>query len=194
MSTSVTGQSIKSSPIIERPLTENETKFLQGILKNGAVPALRVLGALTGFSALTLVIGAASGLPMQPGMYAPMVMITGILGMIFGGTSQSLRFPIRRVLAKGTAHEAYGVPEIGTGSARSVPVTLAGLSFQLKPRQAKRLLPGRMNRIAYAEAGPSGGRKGKRGLSVALALEWNGTSVSKRETFLLKTEPTGATK
>jgi hypothetical protein len=175
----------QGNPVVERALTQNEISFLQSILKKGAVPALRVLGALSGFSAIMLVIGGAAGLPVDPGTYTPLVMITGILGMVLGGASQSIRYPVRRALAKGTAHEVYGVPEIGTGNSRSVPVSLAGLSFQLRPSQVARLLPGRMNKMAFAEAGPAGRKGSKSGLSTALVLEWNGNVVARRETLQL---------
>ena len=184
------GRIVQASPVVERALTQNEINLLQSILKKGAVPILRVLGALTGFSAIVLVIAAATGQPVDPGTYTPLVMITGILGLAFGGASQSIRYPVRKALAKGTAHEVYGVPEIGTGSSRSVPVRLAGLSFQLKPGQVARLLTGRMNRMAYAEAGPAGRKASKSGLSTALMLEWNGNTVARRETLqLLATGP-----
>jgi len=181
------GRIVQASPVVERALTQNEINFLQSILKKGAVPILRVLGALTGFSAIILVIAAATGQPVDPGTYTPLVMITGILGMAFGGASQSIRYPVRKALAKGTAREVYGVPEIGTASSRSVPVNLAGLSFALRPSQLAHLLPGRMNKIAFTEAGPSTRKGSKNGPSTALVLEWNGNTVARRETLQLLT-------
>ena len=81
------------------------------MLRKGSVPGLRIFGALSGFSAIMLVIGSAAGLPVDPGTYTPMVVITGLLGMVFGGASQSIRYPVRKALAKGTAREVYGVPK-----------------------------------------------------------------------------------
>ena len=187
---SLTGQIKQTNPVVKRALTQNEINFLRSTLKQGAIPVLRIIGALTGFSAVMLVIAAATGQPLDPATYTPLVMITGILGMVFGGASQSLRYPIRKALAAGTANEVYGVPEIGPGNARSIPVTLSGLSFRLRPSQVARLLPNRMNKIAYAEAGPAGRKGSKTGLSTGLVLAWNGKTVARRETFqLVKTEP-----
>jgi hypothetical protein len=191
---SPTVATILDDPIHERPLTENEISFLQSIVKKGKVPALRVFGVLTSVMALALVAAAALGLPLDPSTYTPLVLVTGFLGLGLGGASRSIRNPINRVLAAGKAREVYGVPEITNPRSRLVQVGLAGLTFQLRPVQAEQLFADRMNKVAYAEGGRVGGAKGRVGGTLGLVLEWNGTPVSKRETFLVRDTSLGSTK
>jgi hypothetical protein len=174
---------------VERPLADGEVDLLRRTQKTGVIPLLRMLGVLTGIMPLAVIAAAAMGAPMVADTYIPLVMVTGFLGIAFGGASMGRRTQIARALAHGSAREVYGVPEIATSKVGPVAVGIAGLSLRLKAAQSKRLLPDRMNKIVYADGGTAGGPKAKAGWSLALALEWNGTAVPKLETFFVKTGP-----
>jgi len=182
------------APIAERPLTDREVGLLHQSEKTGVVPLLRILGVLTGIMPLSLIAAAVAGAPLVADIYTPLILITGFLGIGFGGASRSRRTAIARALSKGSAREVYGIPEMQAAKAGSVAVGLGGLSLRLKAAQAARLLPDRMNKIVYVDGGAAGGPRAKAGWSVALALEWNGTEITKPETFLVKTGAAGVGK
>lgn len=182
------------SPIVERPLTDAEVDLLRRGDKTGVIPLLRILGALTGIMPLSLIAAAAMGAPLVADTYVPLILLTGFLGVGFGSASMRRRSAIARAIARGTAREAYGIPEIQAAKATSVAVGLAGLSLQMKPPQANRLRADRMNKIVYVEGGTPGGPRAKAGWSVALALEWNGTPTQRLETFIVKTGAAGIAK
>src|SRR2546428_11141972 len=191
-SASISSSASPDAPIAERPRTAREVGLLHQSEKTGVVPLLRILGVLTGIIPLSLIAAAVAGAPLVADTYTPLILITGFLGIGFGGASRSRRTAIARALAKGSAREVYGIPEMQTAKAGSVAVGLGGLSLRLKAAQAARLLPDRMNKIVYVDGGAAGGPRAKAGWSVvALALEWNGTEITKPETFLVKTGAAG---
>ncbi len=190
-SASISSSASPDAPIAERPLTNREVDLLHRSEKTGVIPLLRILGVLTGIMPLSLIAAAVAGAPLVADIYTPLILITGFLGIGLGGASRSRRTAIARALAKGSAREVYGIPEMQAAKAGSVAVGLGGLSLRLKAAQATRLLPDRMNKIAYVDGGAAGGPRAKGGWSVAIALEWNGTEVSKPETFLVKTGAAG---
>ena len=193
-SASLSSSGSPDAPIAERPLTDREVGLLHQSEKTGVVPLLRILGVLTGIMPLSLIAAAVAGAPLVADIYTPLILITGFLGIGFGGASRSRRTAIARALSKGSARELYGIPEMQAAKPGSVAVGLGGLSLRLKAAQAARLLPDRMNKIVYVDGGAAGGPRAKAGWSVALAMEWNGTEITKPETFLVKTGAAGVGK
>src|SRR2546425_4418220 len=193
-SASISSSASPDAPIAERPLTNREVDLLHRSEKTGVIPLLRILGVLTGIMPLSLIAAAVAGAPVVADIYTPLILITGFLGIGLGGASRSRRTAIARALSKGSAREVYGIPEMQAAKAGSVAVGLGGLSLRLKAAQAVRLLPDRMNKIVYVDGGAAGGPRAKAGRSVALGLEWNGTEITKPETFLVKTGAAGVGK
>src|SRR2546428_1684234 len=190
-SASISSSASPDAPIAERPLTHREVRLLHQSEKTGVVPLLRILGVLTGIMPLSLIAAAVAGAPLVADTYTPLILITGFLGIGFGGASRSRRTAIARALSNGSAREDYRIPEMQAAKAGSLAVGLAGLSLQLQPAQGARSLPARMNKIAYVDGGAAGGPRAKAGWSGALAMEWNGTEVTKTEAFLVKTGAAG---
>src|SRR5256886_5597159 len=193
-SASISSSASPDAPIAERPLTSREVDLLHRSEKTGVIPLLRILGVLTGIMPLSLIAAAVAGAPLVADIYTPLILITGFLGIGFGGASRSRRTAIARALANGSGRELYGIPEMQAAKAGSVAVGLGGLSLRLKAAQAARLLPDRMNKIVYVDSGAAGGPRAEAGWSVALAMEWNGTEITKPETFLVKTGAAGVGK
>src|SRR3989441_9339846 len=135
-SASISSSASPDAPIAERPLTDREVGLLHQSEKTGVVPLLRILGVLTGIMPLSLIAAAVAGAPLVADIYTPLILITGFLGIGFGGASRSRRAAIARALAKGSARELYGIPEIQAAKAGSGAVGLGGLSLRLKAAQA----------------------------------------------------------
>src|SRR2546427_12214026 len=74
---SLTGQIKQTNPVAKRALTQNEINFLRSTAKEGATPALRVIGALNGVSAAVLVTPAATAQPVDPAAYTLLGVPTG---------------------------------------------------------------------------------------------------------------------
>lgn len=173
--------------IVERPLAPAETDLLKRSLKTGPIPLLRFMAVFVGIMPFGLVaLTAMGGGPVVPENYTAIIIVTGVLGIGLGAASMARRAPIERTLKGNGAREVWGVPEAPTISPTRTVVSLSGLTFQLKAAQAQRLLPDCMNKIVYADGGPSMGPKAKSGWSSAVVLEWNGAAVPSPEICLVK--------
>ncbi len=179
------------SPIFERPLTEAELGALRRSLQTPPAGPLRFFAAFLGIIPLVLLGLAVSGTPFVPVNYVIIVLVSGFLGMGLGTASRNLRTSVVKAVSDGIAREVSGVPEIQTARrSPMVTVELGGLTLKMRGSHAKKLLPGRMNRLVYAEGGRAPGAGRKQGLQVTLVLEWNGT-VSKRPDRCYRVDASG---
>lgn len=171
--------------VVQRPLTQAESGQLLRLTKTGAPGALRFLGAFLGIVPLALIGAAFLGTPFEPENFLVIVLGAGLLGAILGGISQGQRTPLVRAAKGGTAIEVMGVPEIqSTGGNRSL-VGLGGLTFRMRASQAARLLPNRVNRVTFADGGPTAGAARRLGTNLAVLLESNGHAATKAEACYL---------
>src|SRR2546428_13973993 len=106
---------------------------------------------------LSLIAAAVAGAPMVADIYTPLILITGFLGIGFGRASRRRRTAIARALAKGSAREGYGIPEMQTAKAGSVAAGVGGPSLRPKAAPAARLAPGLRSNVGH-----SGGRGARR--------------------------------
>lgn len=164
------------SPIIERPLTEDERDRLTRSVKTGPTAMLRFFGAFVGIIPLFLVAMAAMGSPMVWENYFAIMFVAGFLGLGLGTASWNRRLPILKGAAGGIAREVWGVPEVREMPGKHAAVALGGLTFRMRTSRAATLLKDRMNRITYVDGGPVRGPKPQPGSSVAIVIEWNGTA------------------
>lgn len=185
------GSAPEDAPVLDRSLTDAEKSSLKLAAKTGPAGGLRVFGAFLGIVPLAMIGMAFMGTPFVPENFIVIVMVSGFLGVILAAASQGLRGPLTRAVREGTGHEVYGVPEIQSASGGWSLVSISGLSIRMKSSAAARLLPGRMNRLTFADGGAATGAKRGLGSAVAYLLEANGKPVTRAELCYL-VEGTGA--
>ena len=181
--------------VVQRPLTEAESGQLLRLTNSGASGVLRFLGAFLGIVPLALIGMAFLGTSFEPENYLVIVLGAGLLGAILGGVSQGQRAPLVRAAKSGAAIEVMGVPEIHAAGGNQSLVGLGGLTFRMATSQASRLLPDRVNRVTFADGGPTTGAARRLGSNLALLVESNGHAATKAEACYLvgpaSAEPTG---
>jgi len=170
---------VEDTPAFDRPLTESESATLRKALQSQRVKLPRFLAFFVGIMPLALIAMAAAGTPFIPFNYTAIVLVTSVLGFLFGAVTQGIRTPIVKALSRGVAREVWGVPQVRqtTGTVRTV--ALGGIEFRMRNGLAARLLQDRMNRIVYVDGSPGKGRKGPSGWLPALVLDWNGQPAAK---------------
>ncbi|HLE46294.1 MAG TPA: zinc ribbon domain-containing protein [Thermoplasmata archaeon] len=165
---------VEDTPAFDRPLSESESALLRKALQSQRVRLPRFLAFLVGIMPLAMIAMAAAGSAFISLNYTVIVLVTSVLGFLFGAVTQGIRTPIVKALSRGVAREVWGVPQVRqtTGTVRTV--ALGGIEFRMRNGLAARLLQDRMNRIVYVDGSPGKGRRGPSGWLPALVLDWNG--------------------
>ena len=178
---------IGPSPVTDRSLTDAERSLLQTRARSGPAGVVRFFGAFLGMVPLILVGTALLGTPYDPDTYLMLVLVAGVVGLVLASVSRNLRGPALRAARSGVAHEVYGVPTVQAADGGASLVTVSELTFRMKAPNAARVLPGRMNRLTFADGGPVPGAR-RAGVAVFL-LEANGAASPHAEPCFLVSAP-----
>lgn len=177
------------APVSERPLTDAEKGLLNRRVKGGGAGLARFFGAFLGIVPLVMVGTALMGTPYVPENYIAIVLVSGFLALVVSAVGRSLRMPLTRAVRSGTAHEVYGVPEVQAAPAGQSLVTISELTFRMRSSEAAKLLPGRMNRLTFADGGPIVGGGRQHGGVVTFLLDSNGSAPLQAERCVLVSSP-----
>ncbi len=170
-------------------MTEAEKSLLTRRAKSGGAGMARLFGAFLGLVPLVFVGTALMGTPYVPENYIAIVLVSGFLALVLSAVGRNLRLPALRAARSGVAHEVHGVPEIQRASGNQSLVTLSELTFRMKTSEASRLLANRMNRLTFADGGPTAGARRAQGGVVTFLLEANGTAATSAELCYLVSAP-----